>query len=255
LKNQQCRSSRWKILTLFLVALQEVFKLPATDCFMTVDLFEEKNIGQVIRNLDTLRRLLSTGAPVSDVKSTSSTFSVPAPAPAAAPVSTSSSSPSVPKVNSWAASSAAARPRAGSGRVPVGLREKEEVKSNTPNCSLDKDVQEKLSAVGQDLEAELRQWIEGLTDQKFSDRNFGKSLKNGILLCQLANKIRPGICPKIQKSPAPFVQMENINAYLNAARQLGVPPTDLFMTVDLFEEKNIGQVIRNLDTLRRITRT
>ena len=41
----------------------------------------------------------------------------------------------------------------------------------------------------------------------------------------------------------PFIQMENINAFLIACKQLGIPPTDLFMTVDLFEAKNMGAVI------------
>jgi len=210
--------------------------VPTLDLFMTVDLFEEKNIGQVIRNLDTLRRLTGTG----DVRS-------PPSASSASSFSSSPSSSSSPVVSS----SSAPRPRAGS-KVPIGLRQ-EENPNDAPLCPLDKDVKGKLATVGAELEDDLRAWVERLTGEKFSDRSFGKSLKNGILLCQLANKIRPNICPKIQKSPAPFVQMENINAYLNAARQLGVPQLDLFMTVDLFEEKNIGQVIRNLDTLRRIT--
>jgi hypothetical protein len=226
------------------------FGIQTENLFMTVDLFEEKNIGQVIRNLDTLRRL--TGANPGNLPSAPASS-----APSSSTLSSSSAPSSIPKpttTHSWPSSSSATRPRAGS-RVPVGLVQQEEKKNDTPLCPLDKDVHEKLASVGSELEGDMRNWIENLTGEKFSDKSFGKSLKNGILLCQLANKIRPGICPKIQKSPAPFVQMENINAYLNAARQLGVPTADLFMTVDLFEEKNIGQVIRNLDALRRVTRT
>jgi len=122
-----------------------------------------------------------------------------------------------------------------------------------PLCPLDKDIAAKLGAVGAELEQDLRVWIEGLTGDKFSSPSFSKSLKNGILLCKLANAISPGIVPKIQTASAPFVQMENINAFLNAEKRLNVPTADLFMTVDLFEEKNIGQVIRSLATLRRIT--
>jgi len=122
-----------------------------------------------------------------------------------------------------------------------------------PLCPLDKDIAAKLGAVGADLEQDLRHWIEGMTGEKFSSPAFGKALKNGIILCKLANAIRPGIVQKIQTSAMPFVQMENINAFLQAEKVLGVPTADLFMTVDLFEEKNIGQVIRSLATLRRIT--
>jgi len=124
---------------------------------------------------------------------------------------------------------------------------------SSSSCPLDKDVQNKLAGVGASLENEIRAWVEGITGEKFPDKSFGKSLKNGIILCNLANKIKPGVCAKPQKAAAPFVQMENIGSYLAACRKLGLNAEDLFMTVDLFEEKNIGQVIRNLDTLRRIT--
>eukprot|EP00026_Physarum_polycephalum_P010448 Phypoly_transcript_10612.p1 GENE.Phypoly_transcript_10612~~Phypoly_transcript_10612.p1 ORF type:complete len:126 (+),score=17.90 Phypoly_transcript_10612:109-486(+) len=110
------------------------------------------------------------------------------------------------------------------------------------SCPLDVDVQNKLAGVGAGLEAEIRAWVEGITGEQFPDKSFGKSLKNGIILCNLANKIRPGVCAKPQKSAAPFVQMENIGSYLAACRKFGLPTEDLFMTVDLFEEKNIGQV-------------
>jgi transgelin len=36
-----------------------------------------------------------------------------------------------------------------------------------------------------------------------------------------------------------------------ACKQLGVPETDLFMTVDLFEAKNMVQVIQTLHSLGR----
>eukprot|EP01115_Flamella_aegyptia_P001197 TRINITY_DN1192_c0_g1_i1.p1 TRINITY_DN1192_c0_g1~~TRINITY_DN1192_c0_g1_i1.p1 ORF type:complete len:97 (-),score=58.46 TRINITY_DN1192_c0_g1_i1:45-335(-) len=49
----------------------------------------------------------------------------------------------------------------------------------------------------------------------------------------------------------PFVQMENISAYLNACRDLGLAVHDLFQTVDLFEAKNMNQVVINLTALKR----
>ena len=46
--------------------------------------------------------------------------------------------------------------------------------------------------------------------------------------------------------PPPLLQMENINAFLQGAEKLGVPKSDLFQTVDLYERKNPLQV---LDTI------
>jgi hypothetical protein len=100
----------------------------------------------------------------------------------------------------------------------------------------------------------------------------------------LINKILPGAVKKINKGKMPFVMMvlihslslvasisdfgwrtvilpprryfillsdacitlqqENINNFLSGARAAGVPDTDLFMTVDLFEAKNMVQVVQ-----------
>ena len=37
---------------------------------------------------------------------------------------------------------------------------------------------------------------------------------------------------------------ENINNFLAGCRTIGVPDTDLFMTVDLYEAKNMTQVVQ-----------
>ena len=49
-----------------------------------------------------------------------------------------------------------------------------------------------------------------------------------------------------------FEQMENIAAYTGATRRFGVPEPDMFVTVDLFEGKNIAAVVRNLHSLGRV---
>lgn len=45
--------------------------------------------------------------------------------------------------------------------------------------------------------------------------------------------------------------MENVSKFLQASRALGVPECDLFETVDLYEEKDMGLVVRCLDALGR----
>ncbi|KAL6063216.1 Transgelin-3 [Balamuthia mandrillaris] len=72
----------------------------------------------------------------------------------------------------------------------------------------------------------------------------------GVVLCNMINKIRPGIVSKINNGKMPFVQMENINAYLTACEQLGLRKSDCFMTVDLFEAKNMVPVIDNILALK-----
>lgn len=51
----------------------------------------------------------------------------------------------------------------------------------------------------------------------------------------------------------PFKIMENISSFLAACSKFGVADADMFQTVDLYEAKNMSQVLQTLSTLRRIT--
>ncbi|KAG0086361.1 hypothetical protein BGZ93_000159, partial [Podila epicladia] len=79
-----------------------------------------------------------------------------------------------------------------------------------------------------------------------------ESLKDGVILCKLANRLRPGTVRQISLKNLPFVKMENIGNFLIAAKQLGVQSSDLFQTVDLYEEKDMTQVVSTILTLERV---
>lgn len=106
------------------------------------------------------------------------------------------------------------------------------------------------AASGPSAEDEAQEWIESVLNEKFL-ASFGDSLKDGVLLCHLMNAIRPGLIPRIQTSPMPFKQMENITAFLRACRTVGVAEFDLFETVDLFELKNVDLVVKCIHALGR----
>ena len=50
----------------------------------------------------------------------------------------------------------------------------------------------------------------------------------------------------------PFKQMENIGNYLNACAKLGLRAEYSFQTVDLFEDKDMGAVVRQLHAFGRL---
>ena len=61
------------------------------------------------------------------------------------------------------------------------------------------------------------------------------------MLCELINAIWPGSVKKINQGAMPFIQRENIVAYLEAGKRAGLRETDCFVTGDLYEASNMGQ--------------
>ena len=98
------------------------------------------------------------------------------------------------------------------------------------------------------LEKVVTEWIEKMTNlprnQISGDGGFGTWLKSGDVLCVLVNAIQPGCIPKYnQNTKMPFKQMENISFFLRAVRTLGVREHECFDTSDLFDEKDLAQVL------------
>ncbi|KAM3967220.1 myophilin [Aphomia sociella] len=98
-------------------------------------------------------------------------------------------------------------------------------------------------------------WIKELTgspDNTAGDaHNFYEVLKDGTLLCKLVNVIQEGSVKKINQSTMAFKCMENINAFLEAVKKLGVPPQETFQTIDLWEKQNLYSVVTCLQSLGR----
>lgn len=68
---------------------------------------------------------------------------------------------------------------------------------------------------------------------------------------RLVNNIQPSMVKKINESKMAFKCMENINAFLEAAKTLGVPAQETFQTVDLWERQNLNSVVICLQSLGR----
>eukprot|EP00005_Dracoamoeba_jomungandri_P003028 CAMPEP_0174260498 /NCGR_PEP_ID=MMETSP0439-20130205/9766_1 /TAXON_ID=0 /ORGANISM="Stereomyxa ramosa, Strain Chinc5" /LENGTH=203 /DNA_ID=CAMNT_0015344751 /DNA_START=1 /DNA_END=612 /DNA_ORIENTATION=+ len=120
-----------------------------------------------------------------------------------------------------------------------------------PAYGLSAEVKQKLAAkYDPALEREVRSWIQRETGQNVSG-DFHTGLKDGVLLCNLMNRLSPGSVKKINTGRMPFLQMENIAAFLAAAKAAGMADHDLFQTVDLYEAKNMTQVVLTLAAISR----
>ena len=82
-----------------------------------------------------------------------------------------------------------------------------------------------------------------------------EKLKDGVILCNLINRILPGSVKKINTNKMAFKQMENIGNFLAAMEKCGVNKGDLFQTVSLYEGQNMHQVILGIQALGRKVQT
>lgn len=106
-----------------------------------------------------------------------------------------------------------------------------------------------------DLEEQALAWIEGNLGAIDKKKNYEETLKDGIVLCNLMNKLLPGSVKKIDTKGGGFALMQNIERFQEAAKKYGVPDRECFQTVDLWEKKNIPQVTLCVHALGRIAQT
>ncbi|NXT35496.1 CNN2 protein, partial [Pelecanoides urinatrix] len=103
-------------------------------------------------------------------------------------------------------------------------------------------------------EAELRTWIESVTGQQIGP-DFQKGLKDGVILCELMNKLQPNSVRKINRSAQNWHQLENLSNFIKAMASYGMNPVDLFEANDLFESGNLTQVQVSLLALAGMAKT
>lgn len=100
-------------------------------------------------------------------------------------------------------------------------------------------------------EAGVKKWIEQVLSITLGDGTLLELLKDGVILCHLINKItgQPSKFPS--QSKMSFIQMENICFFIENARKLGVPDSENFQTIDLFEGSGMKQVVCCICSLSR----
>ncbi|CEP17185.1 hypothetical protein [Parasitella parasitica] len=85
------------------------------------------------------------------------------------------------------------------------------------------------------------------------DNPLYEELKDGVLLCNLVNTLKPGTIKHVGQRDLSFIKMDNITRFLQGARQLGLKSAQLFETIDLFEAKDMTAVIHTILALSRLT--
>lgn len=93
-------------------------------------------------------------------------------------------------------------------------------------------------------------WIQTVLGEEFEQGSFHNMLRDGVRLCRLLNRVS-SLEVEHRDSKQIFVQRENICSFINGLKALGLNEYELFQTNDLFEERDLKQVVISLYALSR----
>uniref|UniRef100_A0A3P9JIQ4 LIM domain 7a n=1 Tax=Oryzias latipes TaxID=8090 RepID=A0A3P9JIQ4_ORYLA len=98
---------------------------------------------------------------------------------------------------------------------------------------------------------EAQRWIEAVTKKKFGSSDFRSALESGVLLCDLINKIKPGLIKRVNRLPTPIAGLDNLNVFLKACGKLGLKEAQLFHPGDL-QDLSTRATVKHQETDRRL---
>lgn len=98
---------------------------------------------------------------------------------------------------------------------------------------------------------EVKRWIEEVTGETLPselDLCVGESLRNGVYLAMLTQKINPELAPTIYSKgeKLQFKHTQNINAFFSLVDHVGLPESFRFELQDLYNKKDLPQVFETL---------
>ncbi|XP_062313549.1 LIM domain only protein 7 isoform X3 [Osmerus eperlanus] len=103
----------------------------------------------------------------------------------------------------------------------------------------------------EDAFSEAQRWIEAVTKKTFGSNNFRSALENGVLLCDLVNRIKPSIIKRVNRLSTPIAGLDNLNVFLRACGKLGLKEAQLFHPGDL-QDLSSRVTIKRQETSRRL---
>lgn len=110
-------------------------------------------------------------------------------------------------------------------------------------------------AAGEDMQTIVVQWMGAVLEDRLDcdegDEALHALLRDGVLLCDVANRIRPGIVDRVVREETLTQTFQNAARFVQAARALGVPEDALIETNDLIGGSNMRQVRLCIYTLGR----
>uniref|UniRef100_A0A6B2KX77 Calponin-homology (CH) domain-containing protein n=1 Tax=Arcella intermedia TaxID=1963864 RepID=A0A6B2KX77_9EUKA len=138
------------------------------------------------------------------------------------------------------------------GKKLKPFQEKIKIKDqNDVLFGIDYEIEKKkLLQYDTDFANNIMDWIEDLTGEEID--YFYECLKSGRVLCNLINTIRPHTIDRINKPGHALAERENIQKFLKACVNFGVPNPDIFDVNDLYDNADLRNVMMCLFSLSRV---
>lgn len=105
--------------------------------------------------------------------------------------------------------------------------------------------------------AEAKKWIEKIINEELPsalELVTGNSMRDGVYLAKVTEKIKPELVKKIIPSGdhLEFKHSQNINVFFSLVQYVGVPELFTFVLTDLYEKKDIPKVFETIHALANI---
>ncbi|XP_064820208.1 LIM domain only protein 7-like isoform X2 [Oncorhynchus masou masou] len=110
---------------------------------------------------------------------------------------------------------------------------------------------EQTSVTCEDAFPEAQRWMEEVTNKSFGSNNFRSALENGVLLCHLINRLKPGLIKRVNTLSTPMAGLDNVNVFLRACGTLGLHEAQLFHPGDL-QDLSTRATLRCAESKRRL---
>ncbi|XP_031702491.1 LIM domain only protein 7b isoform X2 [Anarrhichthys ocellatus] len=98
---------------------------------------------------------------------------------------------------------------------------------------------------------EAQRWIEEVTGKSFGCNDFRAALENGVLLCDLINRLKPGIIKKVNRLSTPIAGLDNVTVFLKGCGKVGLNVSQLFHPGDL-QDLSTRATLRRDESDRRL---
>ncbi|XP_032878889.1 LIM domain only protein 7-like isoform X12 [Amblyraja radiata] len=99
--------------------------------------------------------------------------------------------------------------------------------------------------------AEGQRWVEEVTGKRFGQKDFRSALEDGVLLCELVNKIKQGVSKRINRLSTPIAGLDNVNVFLKGCQKIGLKEAQLFHPGDL-QDLSSRVTVKREETERRL---